>query len=47
MKDTLNQVYILKKLLENKNNVLPISFAIPKEKILKTVNEKPTNLLHH
>ena len=38
-------LYFKRELLENKKNVLPISFAIPEEKILKTVNEKPTNLL--
>ena len=31
--------------MEKKNNVIPISFAIPKEKILKTINENPANLL--
>ena len=31
--------------MENKHNVLPISFAVPKEKILKNINDNPTNLL--
>ena len=38
-------LYFKRELLENKHNVLSISFAIPKEKILKNINENPTNLL--
>ena len=38
-------LYFKRELLENKNNVIPISFAVPKEKILKNINEKPSNLL--
>ena len=38
-------LYFKRELLINKSNLLPISFAVPKEKILKNVNEKPTNLL--
>ena len=38
-------LYFKRELLENKQNVLPISFAVPKEKILKNINENPTNLL--
>mgnify|MGYP001202119160 FL=1 len=38
-------LYFKRELLEKKNNVIPISFAIPKEKILKTINENPANLL--
>ena len=42
---TKSGLYFKRELLEKKNNVIPISFAIPKEKILKTINEKPANLL--
>ena len=42
---TKSGLYFKRELLENKHNVLPISFAIPKEKILKNINENPTNLL--
>ena len=38
-------LYFKRELLENKPNVLPISFAVPKEKIINNINEKPTNLL--
>jgi len=38
-------LYFKRELLENKNNLIPISFAVPKEKILKNINENPTNLL--
>ncbi len=38
-------LYFKRELLVKKNNVIPISFAIPKEKILKTINENPANLL--
>ena len=38
-------LYFKRELLENKHNVLPISFAVPREKILENINEKPTNLL--
>ena len=42
---TKSGLYFKRELLENKHNVLSISFAIPKEKILKNINENPTNLL--
>ena len=42
---TKSGLYFKRELLEKKNNVIPISFAIPKEKILKTINENPANLL--
>ena len=38
-------LYFKRELLENKHNVLPISFAVPREKILENINEKPINLL--
>jgi len=38
-------LYFKRELLENKLNVAPISFAIPKDKILNKVNENPVNLL--
>ena len=42
---TKSGLYFKRELLENKNNVIPISFAIPKEKIIKNINENPINLL--
>ena len=42
---TKSGLYFKRELLEDRNNVIPISFAIPKEIILKNINEKPTNLL--
>ena len=38
-------LYFKRELVNNKSNLIPISFAIPKEKILKDINEKPINLL--
>tara|TARA_B100001057_G_scaffold492035_1_gene583582 strand:- start:45 stop:1031 length:987 start_codon:yes stop_codon:yes gene_type:complete len=38
-------LYFKRELIENKPNVLPVSFAVPKEKIINNINEKPTNLL--
>ena len=38
-------LYFKRELVNNKSNLIPISFAVPKEKILKNINEKPTNLL--
>ena len=38
-------LYFKRELVNNKSNLMPISFAVPKEKILKNINEKPTNLL--
>ena len=35
---TKSGLYFKRELLENKHNVLSISFAIPKEKILKNIN---------
>lgn len=37
--------YFKRELLVNKHNVKPISFAIPKKKIIKKINENPINLL--
>ena len=42
---TKSGLYFKRELLENKNNLIPISFAIPKEKILKNINENPSDLL--
>ena len=38
-------LYFKRELVNNKSNLIPISFAVPKEKILKDINEKPINLL--
>ena len=38
-------LYFKRELVNNKSNLIPISFAVPKEKILKSINEKPINLL--
>ncbi len=38
-------LYYKRELDNKKQNVLPISFAIPKDKILKEVDQKPNNLL--
>ena len=38
-------LYFKRELLENKNNIVPISYAIPKEKILENINDKPEHLL--
>ena len=38
-------LYFKRELVNNKSNLIPISFAVPKEKILKGINEKPINLL--
>ena len=38
-------LYFKRELVNNKSNLIPISFAAPKEKILKDINEKPINLL--
>jgi len=38
-------LYFKRELVNNKSNLIPISFAVPKEKILKCINEKPINLL--
>tara|TARA_Y100000591_G_C21728353_1_gene642632 strand:+ start:41 stop:1027 length:987 start_codon:yes stop_codon:yes gene_type:complete len=42
---TNSGLYFKRELISNKSNLIPISFAVPKEKILKNVNDKPTNLL--
>ena len=38
-------LYFKRELKNDKSNLIPISFAVPKEKILKNINEKPDNLL--
>ena len=38
-------IYFKRELLQNKQNIFPISYAVPKEKILKNIDEKPDNLL--
>ncbi len=38
-------LYFKRELVNNKSNLSPISFAVPKEKVLKDINEKPINLL--
>ena len=38
-------LYFKRELVNNKSNLIPISFAVPKEKVLKDINEKPINLL--
>lgn len=38
-------LYFKRELTEIKKNLLPINFAIPKEKILKEINKDPQNLL--
>ena len=38
-------LYFKRELLENNPHVIPISFAIPKEKILNNINENPKDLL--
>ena len=41
----MSGLYFKRELVNNKSNLVPISFAVPKEKILKSINEKPINLL--
>ena len=38
-------LYFKRELIKDQKNLLPIQFAIPKEKILRQVNTKPKNLL--
>lgn len=38
-------LYFKRELIEKKTNILPINFAIPKEKIIKKINRYPKNLL--
>jgi len=38
-------LYFKRELVNNKSNLIPISFAVPKEKVLKDINETPINLL--
>ncbi len=38
-------LYFKRELMEKKTNLLPINFAIPKEKIIKKINKYPKNLL--
>ena len=38
-------LYFKRELVNDKSNLIPISFAVPKEKVLKDINEKPINLL--
>ena len=38
-------LYFKRELTNNQKGILPISFAIPKEKIIKDINKKPLNLL--
>ena len=42
---TKSGLYFKRELLEDRNNIIPISFAVPKEKILKDINENPSDLL--
>tara|TARA_B100000886_G_scaffold311487_1_gene246853 strand:+ start:185 stop:1207 length:1023 start_codon:yes stop_codon:yes gene_type:complete len=45
--ENLNKIglYFKRELIKDQKNLLPIQFAIPKEKILREVNTKPKNLL--
>ena len=45
--ENLNKMglYFKRELIKDQKNLLPIQFAIPKEKILRQVNTKPKNLL--
>jgi len=45
--ENLNKIglYFKRELIKHQKNLLPIQFAIPKEKILREVNTKPKNLL--
>ena len=38
-------LYFKRELVKHGSNLIPISFAVPKEKVLKDINEKPINLL--